>query len=147
MVLAVEHILTKTPGKVVVNAQTTKAVDDIASNHGCQVVHSKVGEINVTSMMIATGAVVGGEGGSGGVIWPAVHHCRDSFSAMALTLEMMAERGRGVDAILRDLPRYYSATAKVACPAAKAIETVRRLVKKHADAKPRDHRRITPELP
>ncbi len=136
VVLAVEHILSKTPGTVVVNAQTTKAVDDIAARHGCEVRHSKVGEINVTSMMLAVGAVVGGEGGSGGVIWPAVHPCRDSFSAMAITLELMAERGARVEAILDTLPRYQSAVAKVPCSSAMALEVVRSLVRKHADANP-----------
>jgi len=42
--------------------------------------------------MLEVDAVIGGEGGSGGVIWPAMHPCRDSFSGMALILEMMALR-------------------------------------------------------
>ena len=37
-------------------------------------------------MIQAVHAVIGGEGSSGGIIFPAVHLCRDSYTGMALFL-------------------------------------------------------------
>ena len=136
VVLAAEHVLSKTPGPVVVNVQTTKAVSDVAAKYGCVEHLTPVGEINVTSKMLAVKAVVGGEGGSGGVIYPAVHPCRDSFTGMALILEMMALRHQSLKQILDTIPRYHSASAKVPCPASAAVDALRRLVAKHASAHP-----------
>lgn len=136
VVLAAEHVLSKTPGPVVVNVQTTKAVNDVAAKYNCPVHLTPVGEINVTSKMLAVKAVIGGEGGSGGVIFPAVHPCRDSFTGMALILEMMASRRKSLKQILDAIPRYHSSCAKVPCPASTAVDALRRLVAKYADAHP-----------
>ncbi|NOY75125.1 MAG: phosphoglucosamine mutase [Kiritimatiellaeota bacterium] len=131
IVLAAEHVLSRNPGDLVVNIGTTKAADDIAARHGGAVHHSKIGEINVIDMMRAENAVIGGEGGSGGIIYPAVHHCRDSFTGMALILEMMAERKLSLTRILKDLPLYRTANVKVACSAEKARRLIRTLTRKH----------------
>jgi len=136
VVLAAEHVLSKTPGPVVVNVQTTKALGDVAAKYGCEAHFTPVGEINVTSKMLEIGAVVGGEGGSGGVIFPAVHPCRDSFTGMALILEMMAMRKQSLEQILEGIPRYVSAGAKVPCLPVQAVEAIRTLTAKYADAHP-----------
>ena len=136
VVLATEHVLSKTPDPVVVNVQTTKALADVAAKYGCEAHFTPVGEINVTSKMLEVGAVIGGEGGSGGVIFPAVHPCRDSFTGMALILEMMAMRRQGLEQILEGIPRYLSAGCKVPCPPVRAVEVIRKLTAKYADAHP-----------
>jgi phosphomannomutase len=133
IVLAAEHVLASEPGNVVANIQTTKALEHVVKSYNCNLAYSKVGEINVTSRMFAENAVIGGEGSSGGVIWPKVHSCRDSFTAMALILEMMALRSERVDQILDKLPRYYSNNMKFKCSAVKAHGAVRALSSKYAD--------------
>jgi len=136
VVLAAEHILSKTPGEVVVNIQTTKSIEDVAKKYGCNVTYSKVGEINVTTTMFDKNAVIGGEGGSGGVIWPEFHHCRDSYTGMALILEMLAARSCSLQDVLDGIPKYYSAGDKVSCSSAKAQDIIRKLTVKYADANP-----------
>ncbi len=136
VVLAAEHILSKTPGPVVVNVQTTKALTDVAAKYNCEAHLTPVGEINVTSKMLKIGAVIGGEGGSGGVIYPAVHPCRDSFTGMALVLEMMAMRKQSLAEIFEGIPVYKSAGAKVPCSPIRAVEILRELTVKYADANP-----------
>ncbi len=136
VVLATEHLLSKTPGPVVVNIQTTKSIDAVAERYNSKLYHTPVGEINVTSKMLEVGAVIGGEGGSGGVIWPALHPCRDSFTGMALILEMMASRNKSLEDILDTIPKYYSAGEKIPCSAGKAVEVIRLLSAKYADASP-----------
>lgn len=136
VVLAAEHVLSKTPGPVVVNVQTTKAIADVAAKYGCPIHFTPVGEINVTTKMLAEGAVIGGEGGSGGVIWPAFHPCRDSYTGMALILEMMATRGHSLEQILSGIPKYYSAGCKVPCSSSQAVEVIRKLTTQYADLNP-----------
>jgi phosphomannomutase len=137
--LAVAHVLDKTRkhANVVVNLATTKAVEDIATKAGAQIFYSKIGEINVTSEMIARKAAIGGEGGSGGVIWPAVHPCRDSFTGMAIVLEMMATRSETITMIVKSLPKYFTVTRKIACPDSRASQKViRELRERYSSQKP-----------
>jgi phosphomannomutase len=139
IVLAIAHVLDKTRkhANVVVNLATTKAVEDIATKAGAQVFYSKIGEINVTSEMIARKATIGGEGGSGGVIWPAVHPCRDSFTGMAIVLEMMATRSETITTIVKSLPKYFTVTRKIACPDSRASQKViRELRERYSSQKP-----------
>jgi len=136
VLLAAEHVLSRTPGSIVMNIQTTKALEDIAASKGLKAFYSPVGEVNVSAAMLANDAVFGAEGSSGGVIWPLVHHCRDSFSAMALTLEMMALRSKGVDEMLSKLPLYHSSSLKIECSAQAAINGLRALARRYESQKP-----------
>jgi phosphomannomutase len=58
--------------------------------------------------------VIGGEGGNGGVIFPAVQHCRDSYAGMALWLDRLARSNESVSQLAATLPRYYRRSATVA---------------------------------
>jgi phosphomannomutase len=113
LALCVDTILARTPGNVVVNLTTSSVIDDVAAKHGCKVLRSPVGEANVVEFMLAANAVVGGEGSNGGLILPAVHHCRDSYTAMALLLDRMTSTGLTISALAAQLPRYYRRMGKV----------------------------------
>ncbi len=115
LALACLFVLRRTPGTVVTNLSTTRAVDDIAAAHHCPVIRTRIGEINVVEEMIQTDAVVGGEG-NGGVILPRVHHCRDSMGGMGTILQLMAETRKSLRQILDDLPRYVMVKEKTAFP-------------------------------
>lgn len=113
LALAVDCVLAKRKGPVVVNLTTSAAIDDIAARHGCAVYRTAVGEANVVERMRAVHAVIGGEGANGGIIFPAVHWCRDSFLGMALLLERMAETGETLNALAAALPRYWRRSGKL----------------------------------
>ena len=74
-------------GPVVVNLTTSSVVDDVAQAHGCRVFRTPVGEANVVETMRRCRRVIGGEGSNGGIIFPAVHLCRDSYTGMAFLLQ------------------------------------------------------------
>lgn len=135
IVLATEHLLSRKSGKVVVNIQTTKSVADIAEKYNSECVYTPVGEINVTSRMLDENAVIGGEGGSGGIIFPQVHPCRDSFTGMALILELLSERGQTLRTILNELPLYASAGAKISISSENALKMIRALIRKYQNEK------------
>jgi phosphomannomutase len=65
-----------------------------------------VGEANVVETMQAVGAAIGGEGSNGGIIFPAVHLCRDSYTGMAMLLQRMAETGLSISRLAAALPSY-----------------------------------------
>ncbi len=114
LALAVDAALRRRPGDVVVNLTTSSVIDDVAAAHGCRVYRTPVGEANVVETMQAVNAVIGGEGSNGGIIFPAVHLCRDSYTGMAFLLDRMAETGEPVSALASRLPKYYRRYGKVA---------------------------------
>jgi phosphomannomutase len=67
-------------------------IEEVADRQGRNVLRTPVGEINVVQEMLRSHAALGGEGG-GGVIWPRLQYCRDSFVAQALILAGLARRG------------------------------------------------------
>jgi phosphomannomutase len=106
LALAVDAALRKVQGDVVVNLTTSSVIDDVARAHGRRVYRTAVGEANVVDMMQAVDAAIGGEGSNGGIIFPPVHLCRDSYTGMALLLDRMAETGQTISALNAVLPRY-----------------------------------------
>ena len=89
----------------VVNLSTSRMIDDVAAHYGAEVERTAVGEANVVERMKALTAagrdvVMGGEG-NGGVIWAEVTYVRDSLSAMALTLSLMARTGKTVSELVK----------------------------------------------
>jgi len=133
LLLALDHLLADNPGDIVVNIQTTKAVEDIAHSYGCEVHYTRVGEINVTEKLVELGAEIGGEGNCGGVIWSRVHPCRDSFVTMALMLEMMAESGQSFDEIVASMPRYVTRSLKFSCNPVQAVKIISFLSEKYSN--------------
>jgi phosphomannomutase len=114
LAIAVDAVLARKSGAVVVNLTTSMVIDDVAKKHGAAVHRTPVGEANVVEGMLASSAVIGGEGGNGGVIFPAVQYCRDSYAGMALWLDRLASNDTGsVSALTGKLPRYFRRNATV----------------------------------
>jgi phosphomannomutase len=111
LAFAVETVLRRGSGPVVVNLSTSLVVDDAARAFGASVERVPVGEANVARAMRARKAVVGGEG-NGGVMLPALHLGRDAPLAAALVLDLLASDGRSVSARVAARPRYAIVKAK-----------------------------------
>lgn len=126
LVLAADYILSKTPGDVVTNLSTTKTLDDVVSKYGCDLIRTKIGEINVVERIISENAIIGGEG-NGGVIFPTIHPCRDSFVGIGIVLEYLAKSKGKFSDIVGKLPRYHMIKGKTYCETAKAHIVVRKL--------------------
>lgn len=129
LALATDFVLSREMGTVVVNLSTSSVIDDIAARHGCRIVKSKIGEINVTEMMKHENAVVGGEG-NGGVIYPAINMARDSFTGMALILHHLIAQGKPVSKIAGSLPSYSMIKSSIECPIHLALEVMEHLARK-----------------
>ena len=114
LALVVDAALERLPGDVVVNLTTSSVIDDVGAKHGRRVYRTPVGEANVVETMQAVKAVIGGEGSNGGIIFPPVHLCRDSYTGMAFLLARMAGTGKSISELAGGLPRYWRKLGKVA---------------------------------
>ena len=115
LALCADWVLSRTPGLFVVNGSTSRVNADIAAKHGCEFHRSWVGEANVTSMMRAKNAILGGEG-NGGVIEPKVGYVRDSFVSMAYVLDGLSHGTRTLAEWADALPSYSIIKDKIECP-------------------------------
>jgi len=107
LALVVDAALERLRGDVVVNLSTSSVIDDVAAARGRRVFRTPVGEANVVETMQAVNAVIGGEGSNGGIIFPPVQLCRDSYTGMAFLLDRMAQTGLPVSELAARLPRYH----------------------------------------
>ncbi|MDE6334857.1 MAG: phosphoglucosamine mutase, partial [Muribaculaceae bacterium] len=112
LIAIADYVLSHTPGATVSNLSSSRGLKDITEAHGCTYTASAVGEVNVTTEMKRTGAVIGGEG-NGGVIYPELHYGRDALVGVALCLTLMAKSGESVKQILDRLPKYNIYKTKV----------------------------------
>ena len=132
LVLAVEHVLRRTPGPVVANLSTTHALELVAARYGCAVYRTPVGEANVTEGMLRHRAVIGGEG-NGGVIYPRINFARDSLVGMGLILHRLAESGQTVSALVAALPRLEIVKMQFPFPSQRLGEVFRKARREFAD--------------
>ena len=105
LVSVADYVLSKTPGNTVSNMSSTRALSDVTAKHGGLYSASAVGEVNVTTEMKRTNAVIGGEG-NGGVIYPASHYGRDALVGIALFLSSLAQKGCKVSELRATFPEY-----------------------------------------
>lgn len=112
LVAVADYVLQHTPGNTVSNLSSSRALRDITRKHGGEYQASAVGEVNVTTLMKKTGAIIGGEG-NGGVIYPESHYGRDSLVGIALFLTYLAKEGKKVNEIRASYPQYYMAKQKI----------------------------------
>ena len=105
LVSVADYVLSKTPGNTVSNMSSTRALSDVTVKHGGSYSASAVGEVNVTTEMKRTNAVIGGEG-NGGVIYPASHYGRDALVGIALFLSSLAHKGCKVSELRATFPEY-----------------------------------------
>ena len=105
LVAVADYVLRHTPGATVSNLSSSRALRDVTEAHGCSYTAAAVGEVNVTTEMRRTGAVIGGEG-NGGVIYPALHYGRDALVGVALFLTLLAKSGKKVSELRKDYPAY-----------------------------------------
>lgn len=135
LVSIADYVLSHTPGNTVSNLSSSRALQDVTEAHGGHYEAAAVGEVNVTTLMRANKAIIGGEG-NGGVIYPESHYGRDALVGVALFLTMLAKSGKKVSEVRAVLPEYYIAKTKVELTPDIDVDAVLEKIKKHyADEK------------
>ena len=105
LVSVADYVLSHTPGNTVSNMSSSRALRDVTRKDGCEYSASAVGEVNVTTLMKETNAIIGGEG-NGGVIYPELHYGRDALVGVALFLTLLAKKGMKVSELRKTYPDY-----------------------------------------
>jgi len=112
LVAVADYVLSNSGGNTVSNLSSSRALRDVTELHGGSYTPSAVGEVNVTTMMKATHAVIGGEG-NGGVIYPASHYGRDSMVGIGLFLSHLAKSGLKCSELRATYPDYVISKNKI----------------------------------
>lgn len=129
LVAVADYVLSNTPGATVSNLSSSRALRDVTERHGCSYSASAVGEVNVTTEMKRTGAVIGGEG-NGGVIYPEAHYGRDALVGVALFLTLLAKSGKKVSELKATYPAYAIAKNKIELTPGIDVDAILQEVKK-----------------
>ncbi len=130
LVSIADYVLQHTPGSTVSNLSSSRALRDVTERHGCTYSAAAVGEVNVTTKMKETGAVIGGEG-NGGVIYPAAHYGRDALVGVALFLTLLAKSGKKVTELRKTYPAYEIAKNKMELTPELDVDAILEAVKNH----------------
>ena len=112
LVACSDYVLSKSPGSIVSNLSSSRALPDLAKQYGVNHFSSAVGEFHVVEKMKAVKAVIGGEG-NGGVIYPKLHYGRDALVGIALFLSLLAEKKVGVSALKNKYTNYVMRKTKI----------------------------------
>jgi len=112
LVAVADYVLSHTRGNTVSNLSSSRALRDITELHGGTYTPSAVGEVNVTTMMKLTNAIIGGEG-NGGVIYPTSHYGRDSMVGIGLFLSHLANSGLKCSELRATYPNYFISKNKI----------------------------------
>lgn len=106
LLASLRQLLKRVSSPFVVNHASSSAFADLSAVTGRRLYLSKVGERNVVMRMRETGAVLGGEGSCGGVIYTNLAATRDGILATVATASLIREVGNISD-ILRPYSRYH----------------------------------------
>lgn len=129
--LAKYLILTKHPkAKIVCPVNTTHILTKVAQDNGSEIIHTKVGSVEVSREMIKQGAIIGMEE-NGGFMYGVLNQVRDGALTTALMLDLMASEKKSLSAILSSLPKVYQYKSKFECTEMGLIQKVVDSVKNH----------------
>ena len=134
LALAAKYIFSKTAGTAAANLSTSRMIDDIAAENNSSVIRTAVGEANVAKAMRENNSVIGGEG-NGGIIDLRVGPIRNSLVGMAFVLQLMAETGKTISQLVKDITAYCMLKDKFAADKQQAVVLLDAVKKHFPDAK------------
>lgn len=129
--LAKYLISTKHPkAKIVCPINTTHILTKVAHDNGSEIIHTKVGSVEVSREMVKQGALIGMEE-NGGFMYGVLNQVRDGALTTALMLDLMASEEKSLSAVLSSLPKVYQYKSKFECSEMGLIQKVIASVKNH----------------
>jgi phosphomannomutase len=118
LALCIDEILSQIPNPevqtIVVNDATSYLVKEIVDKYHAHYMEVEAGEINVVSELYRLKAIAGGEGSSGGGVFPP-STSRDGILMLLIILKAMARRGKNLSEIIMELPVYYTLQEQLKC--------------------------------
>lgn len=99
---------------IVTNSASSLIVEEIAKDFNAEVIRTPVGERHLAMKMYnliekyPDRLIFGGEGSSGGFMYPKFNNARDGIFAAAKMCEVLSYYKRSLEELLEELPRFYS---------------------------------------
>jgi phosphomannomutase/phosphoglucomutase len=114
-VIEKQFLLKNPKAKIVTPVSSSTLIKDTADAYKGNIVWTKVGSVTVSQTMKKEKAKLGGEE-NGGVFYGPHQAVRDGAMTTALLLNIMAETGKKLSALIAEQPQYFIEKGKVACP-------------------------------
>lgn len=117
LALCAAHVLKNGIGgkskTVVANLSTSQALERVVERYEGKLLRTPIGEAHVVGAIRKNDAVIGGEG-NGGIIFPQVHPGRDSATGIVLILNYMAQSGKTIGELNKEIPGFEMIKIKLA---------------------------------
>lgn len=127
--LVEKHMLKNNNGGIIVTTvATSKAIYDVASEHGGEVIATAVGDLLVARKLKDEDGLFGGEE-NGGLIFPDFVYGRDAALSASKILEIMSTENKPLSQLVAELPVYFSEKIKIKCPDDKKKEVMDSITK------------------
>ncbi len=117
------------PKRTYTGVSSSILVEEYLKPRGIDVVWTPVGSVTISRMILRNGGAVSGFEENGGYMHIPLQVVRDGPMKTALTLYMLAEYGRSLSDLAKQLPRYYPIKTKVKATGEKAkcaVEAVKK---------------------
>ena len=125
--IVIKQFLAKNPGAIIVTpvSSSTLIKDTVEACKG-QLIWTKVGSVTVSQKMKELNAQLGGEE-NGGIFFGPHQAVRDGAMTTALLLDIMAQTGKSLAALVAEQPQYFIEKGKVECPDEKKEPLLKKL--------------------
>jgi phosphomannomutase/phosphoglucomutase len=116
--------------KIVCPVNTTHILTKIAEDNGSEIIHTKVGSVEVSREMVKQEAIIGMEE-NGGFMYGVLNQVRDGALTTALMLDLLTSEGKTLSELLSSLPQVYQYKSKFQCAEMGLIQKVMDTLKNH----------------
>ncbi len=98
--------------KAAISIDSSLSIINYLNKINCEIITTPVGEISVLEKIQSEGCQLGGEGSSGGFIYPDFNLCRDGI-LLALMVSKLVEMNGSVDNIFKDIEKFKQKRIKI----------------------------------
>ena len=126
--IVIKQFLIKNPGaKIVTPVSSSTLIKDTVEAYKGELILTKVGSVTVSQKMKELNAQLGGEE-NGGIFYGPHQAVRDGAMTTALLLDIMAQTGKELSALVAEQPQYFIEKGKVDCPDEKKEALLQKLL-------------------
>jgi phosphomannomutase/phosphoglucomutase len=124
----IKQFLIKNPGaKIVTPVSSSTLIKDTVEAYKGELIWTKVGSVTVSQKMKELNAKLGGEE-NGGIFYGPHQAVRDGAMTTALLLDIMAQTGKKLSALVAEQPQYFIEKGKIECPEEKKEALLQKLL-------------------
>ncbi|HUK85922.1 MAG TPA: phosphoglucosamine mutase [Candidatus Acidoferrum sp.] len=126
--VVIKQFLIKNPGaKIVTPVSSSTLIKDIVQAYKGELIWTKVGSVTVSQKMKELDAKLGGEE-NGGIFYGPHQAVRDGAMTTALLLDIMAQTGKKLSALVAEQPQYFIEKGKIDCPDEKKESLLKKII-------------------